>query len=112
MQIYGSKGTLIVPDPNNFDGDVKLGLPGENHWQTLPCNHHTGYGRSAGIADMSHAIRAERDHRANDKLTFAVVDAMQGFLESAQTGKAHELIAEQYHPAPVPSNLPRGTYEN
>lgn len=35
IELYGSKGTLSVPDPNNYDDAVKVRLHGEPEWREL-----------------------------------------------------------------------------
>ena len=47
------KGSLSVPDPNRFDGDVRLLQGGTSDWKNVPLTHTTNIGRGAGIADMA-----------------------------------------------------------
>ena len=35
LEVYGSDGTLLVPDPNRFDGTLALYRRGP-HWQEMP----------------------------------------------------------------------------
>ena len=53
IEIHGEHGSLVVPDPNHFDGDVQLFALGADDWETLPVS--AGYadsGRGFGIADL------------------------------------------------------------
>ena len=52
----------------------------------------TGYGRSVGLADMAVAIRTGRPHRCDGLQALAVLDLMQGFLDSSATGVAHRPV--------------------
>jgi predicted dehydrogenase len=108
ITIYGEKGTLKVPDPNGFDGPVHVRLEGEAEFHEVPPAFVKGYGRSVGVADMAYAIRSGRPHRANGDLAMAVLDAMQGFLDSASSGKAYRPKAKFQRPAPMPAELPFG----
>jgi len=89
ITIYGDRGTIKVPDPNGFDGPVFLCTFGEKDeyheeapWATK------GYGRSVGLADMATALRTGRPARASGEQAMAVLDLMQAFLESNESGKA------------------------
>lgn len=97
--IHGTKGVLWVPDPNGFDGKVQVRRMGDESLLELPPVHHLGYGRMAGVADMAHAIAANRPHRASGQLAYAVLDAMIGFLDSSSSGKAYEPQALADRPA-------------
>lgn len=101
IQVYGTEGTLDVPDPNGFDGEVKIKKAGDKEWQVVEPTHPTGYGRAAGLTDMAQAIAADRPHRASGDLALMVLDAMQGFLDSGQTGQAVTLRPADCQPAPL-----------
>jgi predicted dehydrogenase len=109
--IYGTDGTLRVPDPNAFDNAVSLckfddAKPDE--FVEQPFQFVKGYGRSVGLADMAYAIRSGRPHRASGELAFAVLDAMAGFLDSSKSGQAVTPTAKVTRPAPMPAHLPFG----
>ena len=109
ITVYGTEGTLKVPDPNGFDGAVQINMGGG--FEDVPPAFPTGYGRMLGVADMAHAIRSGRAHRANGEQAYTVLDAMQGFLDSSQTGQAYTLSAPYERPAPMPIGLPFGTLD-
>lgn len=111
ITIYGTDGTLKVPDPNRFDGPVHVRLAREPDWREVPSPFQKGYGRSVGLADMAYAIRSGRPMRASGEMGFAVLDAMQGFLDSATTGRAFEPRSRFERPAPMPASLPFGVLD-
>jgi predicted dehydrogenase len=111
VAIYGTDGTLKVPDPNTFDGTVHLRQGGDAEWRDVPHAFVRGYGRSVGLADMCQALRSGRPHRASGELGFAVLDAMQGFLESSDTGSEMRPNATFDRPAPMPAHLPFGVLD-
>ena len=110
--VFGTEGSMKVPDPNGFDGPVKVMKPGDNDWQDVPHQFVTGYGRSVGLADMAYAIQSGRKHRASGEMAFAVLDAMQGFLDSSENGKAVKPVARFQRPAPMPTDVPFGTLDD
>lgn len=92
IEIYGTKGTLVVPDPNMFDGDVKVRLYGSDEWNIIP---HAFEGetneRGRGIEDMAIAISEGRDHRASGLIAYHVLEAMHAFERSSREGRHIEL---------------------
>jgi predicted dehydrogenase len=109
ITIFGDKGSIKVPDPNGFDGPVYLCTFGEkDEYVEVPPTFVKGYGRSIGLADMAVAIRSGRPHRANGEQAFAVLDLMQGFLDSSTSGKTYTPVSKYQRPAPMPAHLPFG----
>ncbi|HEV8606696.1 MAG TPA: Gfo/Idh/MocA family oxidoreductase [Tepidisphaeraceae bacterium] len=102
ITIYGTDGTLKVPDPNMFDGPVHLRRKDDPEFAEMPHTFPVGYGRSVGLADMAHALRSARPHRANGEQAYAVLEAMEAFLESSKQGRAIEPQAKYERPEPMP----------
>ena len=86
IEIYGSKGTLSVPDPNGFGGPVRIRLAGEQEFRTVELTRpYAENSRGLGIADMARAIReGKRDHRASGDLTLHVLETMHGFHQASE----------------------------
>ncbi|UQZ83343.1 1,5-anhydro-D-fructose reductase [Paenibacillus konkukensis] len=80
IEIYGSKGTLSVPDPNTFGGPVLLRLAGkDSEWREIPLTHgYTENSRGIGVLDMAYAIRRGELHRTNGNIGYQVMEAMHG----------------------------------
>lgn len=106
--INGTDAAVRVPDPNGFDGSVIVRRHGEKDPVEVPHQFLAGYGRSVGLADMAVAIRTGRPHRASGEQAFAVLDLMQGFLDSSLSGMTYAPAARYERPAPMPSGLPFG----
>ena len=64
LEVYGTEGTLSVPDPNTFDGPVKLRRGAEVEWEERPLVFDLG-GRGLGVADMAGALRGGRRSRVD-----------------------------------------------
>jgi predicted dehydrogenase len=110
--VNGTEGALLVPDPNTFDGIVKLKKLGEKEAVEMPHTFVTGYGRSVGLADMAVALRSGRAHRANGDQAFAVLDLMQGFLDSSAAGKMISPATKYQRPAAMPADSPFGQLDD
>jgi predicted dehydrogenase len=109
LEVYGEEGTLIVPDPNYFGGQIEFAAAGEE-WRELPTRHAYADGnyRSLGLADMAQAIRANRPHRASGALALHVLEVMEAFQTSSDTGRAIEISSRPERPAPLPAGLAVG----
>lgn len=88
IEIYGSKGTLLVPDPNTFDGPVRIRKRDEKEFVEVPLsNGYVQNSRGLGVEDMAIAILEGGTYRATDELAYHVLEAMHGLHDSSETGK-------------------------
>lgn len=111
MELYGEDGTLYVPDPNFFGGELKmskgkklkakmpafahaLGVPNQKHNQGMMANY-----RTAGLADMALAVQQDRPHRCSLEMSLHVVDVMVSILKAGETGRAVNLSTTCEQPA-------------
>lgn len=96
MELYGTEGTLYLPDPNFFGGTVEIaGRDGEVA-AVAPWDHPFGVEnfeggranyRTAGLADMVAALRDGRDARCSLARTLHGVEVMTACLKSGETGE-------------------------
>jgi predicted dehydrogenase len=109
IEIYGDKGSLLVPDPNRFGGEVQLAKTG-GEWETRPLTHgHVdGEFRSIGVADMATAIVTNRPHRASGALAFHVLEVMEAFQISADEGRRVKIESRVDRPAMMPAGRETG----
>lgn len=101
IEVHGEHGSLVVPDPNYFEGDVQVFALGADDWETLPVS--AGYadsGRGFGIADLVRTP-AGQEPRAGGGLGFHALDVMESVLESARTGAPVLIGSTVERPAPV-----------
>ena len=101
IEIHGERGSLVVPDPNHFDGDVQLFALGAEDWQTLPVS--AGYadsGRGFGIADLA-ATPPGSEPRVGGQLAYHALEVMESVLASAKTGTAVQIQSTAARPAAV-----------
>lgn len=111
ITLYGTEGAMKVPDPNTFDGPVQVRGASDTEWREVPHAFPSGYGRAVGLADMAHALRSGRPHRCSAEQAYAVLDMMQGFLDSARDGRAFTPAPGYERPAPMRADLPFGVIE-
>ena len=108
IEIYGSEGSLSVPDPNRFDGEVLLLRAGEREWNPVPAAHSAEVGRGIGVADMAYALVYSRPHRASGDLAFHVLDVMQSFAEASEAGRHLTIDSGVSSPASLAVGLELG----
>ena len=88
IEIYGSEGTLSVPDPNGFDGPVSLYRHETRAFTEMPLLFdYAGNPRSLGLVDMADALQAGRKARTSSDLTYHVLEIMTAIEKSGQTGE-------------------------
>ncbi|NTU84742.1 MAG: Gfo/Idh/MocA family oxidoreductase [Chloroflexales bacterium] len=106
LSVYGSAGTLTLPDPNTFGGPVTLRSDMAEGGREIALTHsHAENSRGMGAADLAYALRTGRPHRASGALAFHVLDTMHAILEAARTGRRVELISTCERPAPLPAGM-------
>jgi predicted dehydrogenase len=107
IEIYGTEGSMIVPDPNGFGGPVQIRRPGEDSWTEVPLTHgFAENSRGIGVADIAYAIQSGRAHRASGALAYHVLEAMHGFHDSSNAGQTYVMQSVCERPAPLPVGLP------
>ena len=101
IEIYGTEGTLFVPDPNCFSGPIELYRPEDGQLREMPLMY--GYpenSRALGLADMCKGILTGREGRCDVQQTFHVLEIIEGFETSAKTGEWTKMESV-YHRAPA-----------
>jgi predicted dehydrogenase len=120
FEIYGSEGSMLVPDPNFFGGEPMV-TERDRDWMPLDIsvhpfgkpNRHTSQGarvadyRIVGLLDMAAAIRDNRPHRASGELAMHVLEVLDAFERSSTEGR-HVMIET---PCKRPEPLPLGKDE-
>ncbi len=106
IELYGEKGSILVPDPNMFGGSVytckKLGDIWKEHktsnmplgkinirQKSLRANEapiNANY-RGVGLAEMIHCIKNKKKHRCNGELSLHVLDIIQSIMFAAKKRK-------------------------
>jgi predicted dehydrogenase len=103
LVIHGTDGVLMLPDPNAFEGCVRL-KRGRGGWEDVPYASRGALdARGIGLHDMVEAIREERPHRASGLLGAHVVEVVRGILQSAAEGRTVEIESRVTQPAAMPS---------
>jgi predicted dehydrogenase len=121
IEIYGTAGTLCIPDadplegPNVFGGRVLIKTKETSRWRGVPrrpelqdwdelsvIHKYNENSRGLGLSDMAYAIRDKRPNRANGEMAYHVLEIGYALLESAKDRKYYHLSSTCNRPAPLP----------
>ncbi len=102
MELYGTKGSIIVPDPNMFGGPVYVSFTEGGEWQEKSVEEmrlgkinitsqsvrsnekstNANY-RGVGLSEMINSIKDNKQHRCNGDLALHVLDIIECVMKSA-----------------------------
>lgn len=86
IEIYGTEGTLDVPDPNGFGGPARIRRGRDDEWEDLELiNPYAEQSRGLGLAELIRAQSAGAPPRASSDLALHVLELMELALASAES---------------------------
>ena len=109
MELYGTEGSLYVPDPNFFGETLRITKRAEavetpdwpHPFGVVNDGDQANY-RGAGLADMALAIAEDRPHRCSLDFALHVVDVMTSILQAGETGSVVKIGTTCERPAALP----------
>lgn len=105
MEIYGTEGSLSVPDPNTFGGPVRYQRR-NGEWSQIPLLYeYEQNSRGLGVCDMAAALRTGRTPRAGIDLTYHVLDIMEGIHDAASQKKTFDIRSRCEKPLQMKKTL-------
>ena len=109
IEIYGTKGTLYVPDPNRFGGPIIFfngeTMKEEEYPVTFDYSENS---RCLGLADLAKAIESGRASRVTSKQTFHVLEVMASIMKSAELNAPVTLTSHFEREDAMNPSLPHG----
>jgi predicted dehydrogenase len=92
IEIYGTQGTIRVPDPDTFGGPVQLRRAGSKEWSDIPLLFgYSENSRGLGLADMARSLSGDGAHRASGALALHVLDVMYGMHRASETASRYAI---------------------
>ncbi|MBK8782629.1 MAG: Gfo/Idh/MocA family oxidoreductase [Anaerolineales bacterium] len=105
LVLFGTLGILFMADANQFGGEVKVILKGNNEPFIIQQSHaFTDECRGLGVADMAWAMRTGRKNRASKEMAYHALDVLHGIVRSSET-KSNQVIQSTFEKTPP---IPRG----
>ncbi len=109
LEIHGTEGVLRLPDPNAFEGPVRV-KRARGEWQETAFSAANGHdARGIGLHDLVESLVAKRPHRASGLLGLHVVEVARAILSSAERGAAVEIESRPAQPEALPTEGRLGT---
>lgn len=107
IEVYGSEGTLTVPDPNEFDGPVSVRRIDDSDWKTLPpvipvTGEPAGpeqYLRGIGVADLVGYLNGQ-PLRVSSELGYHVLEVLEAIQVASDTGERVTIASAPPRPEP------------
>jgi predicted dehydrogenase len=86
VEITGTEGTLVLPDPNVFDGALTLWSLGVDEPTVVP---PTGFAfsRGIGVVELARALRSGTPEAASGELAYHVLDVLLSIADAAENGE-------------------------
>jgi predicted dehydrogenase len=108
IEIYGSEGTLSVPDPNTFGGPVRLYRQSTRAWEDVPLDPGFAINsRGLGLSDLAQAKLTGGEARCNGDLANHVLEVMSVTQSAGDLGGIQTLKSTCERPAPLdPATIP------
>jgi predicted dehydrogenase len=103
LEVTGSEATMIVPDPNTFDGEICVRRLGTETAERVALTEATS-SRGTGVLEMARAIREGRPHRADGALGAHVLDAMVAIRTSIDSGAFEAVPSTVGRPELLPAD--------
>jgi predicted dehydrogenase len=94
VEITGTEATLSLPDPNMFDGAIRIKVAGSDDWTELPTAGPSD-GRGLGVLDLARALRSGAPVRASGEIGLHVLDTMEA-IERSITQRTFEPVRTSF----------------
>jgi predicted dehydrogenase len=112
IELYGTEGSVYVPDPNFFNGDVTITDREGTKEKVTPWDHPFGKAnqdldkptpranyRNAGLSDMMDSLETGKKARCDIDVALHAIDAMASILKAGETGQVITLSTTCDRPA-------------
>lgn len=104
IEIYGTEGSMRVPDPNGFGGDVEILKKGSTEWVTAPLEFsYPDNKRGLGVLDLALAVRENCEPRASGLVALHCVQVMHAAHATDQLGQTIP-VPPVDRPQPMPES--------
>ncbi|MBO5270575.1 MAG: Gfo/Idh/MocA family oxidoreductase, partial [Clostridia bacterium] len=110
IEIYGTEGTLSVPDPNTFGGPVRLSTVENKDFTEIPVDGpYFENSRGLGLSETVLACAEGRMNNASGRLALHVLEIMEAFVRSGESGARIVLESTPSDPVAMDWSTPKGT---
>ena len=105
LEINGTEGTLLLPDPNFFHGPVKIFRKNVTEFMEIPLLYDfSENARGLGVADMARAIRLGIKARADASMCFHVLETAVRIIDAGEKQTYEKVESSFERPQAVPKD--------
>jgi predicted dehydrogenase len=109
--LFGTMGILYMADPNQFGGEVKVILKGNNEPFVMQQSHaFSSEYRGLGVAEMAWSMRMGRKNRASKEMAYHALEILHGIVRSSETGSNRVMQSTFEKTPPIPRGYSGQTY--
>lgn len=109
IELHGTLGSMRVPDPNCFGGEVSIFKPGMSAWENMALTHgYTENMRSIGLADLGRSLRDDVPARCSGELAFHTLDVICSLEKSSSVGRHVSIASSCERPNALATGLSNG----
>ena len=102
FEVYGTRGTIAVPDPNEFSGTPEVWTTDDQQWRPVaPIAGYPDAGRGVGVADLATALTTGTTPRASGVLGLHVLEVMEAILVAGAEHRSVEITSTVERPEAV-----------
>ena len=105
MEIYCTEGSIHIPSPNGFDGEVTVQKKDGKREPVEYTHGHAKGVRGIGVVDLAAAVASGREARVSGEVAYHVLDIGLSLYDSSDTGQTVELASTMERPALMPEGL-------
>jgi predicted dehydrogenase len=92
IEIYGTRGVLIMPTPCDFSGEILYRGKDDSLWEKIPpAFPYQSDNRGIGVADMAEALLQKRQPRLTADFVYHTLDVLEKIDTSIHTGEAEKV---------------------
>jgi len=109
IEIYGTRGSMIIPDPNTFGGPVMLSTLDGSGFKEIPLTHsYAGNSRGIGLSDMAQCVIDGGQNKVSGHLANHVLEIMCALHKSSDNKTTYDMTTKYVRTEPLKGNLVKG----
>lgn len=100
LVLVGTLGVMYMADPNQFGGEVKVVLKGNNEPFVIQQSYaYNSECRGHGVAEMAWSLRRNRKNCANKEMAYHALEVLHGMVRSSET-KSNQMMKSTFEKTP------------
>lgn len=112
LEIFGTEGSMILPDPNTFNGPVMIKRHNTSEWSQIPLTHeYSENSRGLGVADMAQALISGHKFHANGEMAYHVLDIICSMIDASNDSRHYYIESKCESLKSLPFGLNKSVFK-